>query len=57
MMFRHTLGRPDVAEAIEQGVSVALKAHYLTPDLGGKKTTEEVTKAVSRWVAAGEGVI
>ena len=57
MMFRHTLGRPDVAEAIEQGVSVALEAHYLTPDLGGKKTTEEVTEAVSRWVAAGEGVI
>jgi 3-isopropylmalate dehydrogenase len=57
MMFRHTLGRPDVAGAIEQGVSVALEAHYLTPDLGGKKTTEEVTEAVSRWVAAGEGVI
>jgi 3-isopropylmalate dehydrogenase len=56
MMFRHSLGRPDVAEAIEQGVSVALEAHFLTPDLGGKKTTEEVTKAVSRWVAAGEGV-
>jgi 3-isopropylmalate dehydrogenase len=57
MMFRHALGRPDVAEAIEQGVSVALEAHYLTPDLGGKKTTDEVTKAVSRWVGAGEGVI
>ena len=56
MMFRHSLGRPDVAEAIEQGVSVALEAHFSTPDLGGKKTTEEVTKAVSRWVAAGEGV-
>ena len=56
MMFRHSLGRPDVAEAIEQGVSVALEAHFLTPDLGGKKTTEEVTKAVSKWVAAGEGV-
>src|ERR671910_577438 len=55
MMFRHTLGRPDVAEAIEQGVSVALEAHYLTPDLGGKKTTEEVTKAVGRGVAAGGG--
>ncbi len=57
MMFRHTLGRPDVAGAIEQGVSVALEAHYLTPDMGGKKSTEEVTEAVSRWVAAGEGVI
>jgi 3-isopropylmalate dehydrogenase len=57
MMFRHTLGRPDVAGAIEQGVSVAVEAHYLTPDLGGKKTTQEVTEAVSKWVAAGEGVI
>ena len=56
MMFRHSLGRPDVAEAIEQGVSVALEAHFLTPDIGGTKTTKEVTKAVSRWVAAGEGV-
>ena len=57
MMFRHSLGRPDVAGAIEQGVSVALEAHYLTPDLGGNRTTEEVTEAVSKWVAAGEGVI
>ncbi len=56
MMFRHSLGRPDVAEAIEQGVSVSLEAHYLTADLGGSKTTEEVTRAVSKWVAAGEGV-
>jgi len=56
MMFRYSLGRPDVAYAIEQGVSVALEAHFSTPDLGGKKTTEEVTKAVSKWVAAGEGV-
>jgi 3-isopropylmalate dehydrogenase len=57
MMFRHSLGRPDVAGVIEQGVSVALEAHYLTPDVGGKKTTHEVTEAVSKWVAAGEGVI
>jgi 3-isopropylmalate dehydrogenase len=56
MMFRHSLGRPDVSEAIEQGVSVSLEAHYLTADLGGSKTTEEVTRAVSKWVAAGEGV-
>jgi len=57
MMFRHSLGRSDVAGAIEQGVSVALEARYLTPDLGGDKTTEEVSEAVSKWVAAGEGVI
>jgi len=56
MMFRHSLGRPDVAEAMEQGVSVALEAHFLTADLGGSKSTEEVTRAVSKWVAAGEGV-
>ena len=56
MMFRHALGRPDVAKAIEQGVSVALEAHYMTADLGGTKSTEEVTDAVARWVGAGEGV-
>lgn len=56
MMFRHGLGRPDVAGAIEQGVSTAMEAKYLTGDLGGKKTTEEVTEAVTKWVAAGEGV-
>ena len=56
MMFRHSLGRPDVAEAIEQGVSVALEAHFLTADLGGSKTTEQVAEAVGRWIGAGEGV-
>ncbi len=56
MMFRHSLGRPDVANAIEQGVSMGLETHHLTPDLSGTKTTEEVTKAVSKWIGAGEGV-
>lgn len=56
MMFRHGLGRPDVAGAIEQGVSTAMEAGFLARDLGGEKTTEEITKAVSQWVAAGEGV-
>ena len=56
MMFRHSLGRPDVAEAIDQGVSMGLETHHFTPDLGGTKSTEEVTKAVSKWVGAGEGV-
>ena len=56
MLFRHSLGRPDVAGAIQQGVSVALEAGFRTPDLGGDKNTEEVTRAVSRWTAAGEGV-
>ena len=56
MMFRHSLGRPDVAEAIEQGISVALESGFRTPDLGGSNSTEEVTRAVSKWAAAGEGV-
>jgi 3-isopropylmalate dehydrogenase len=56
MMFRHGLGRPDVAGAIEQGVSTAMEAGFLSGDLGGKKTTQEIAKAVSQWVAAGEGV-
>ncbi len=55
-MFRHSLGRPDVAGAIERGVSVALEAGLRTPDLGGSNSTEEVTRAVSKWAAAGEGV-
>jgi 3-isopropylmalate dehydrogenase len=56
MMFRHSLGRPDVAKSIEGAVSVALEARVLPQDLGGKKTTQEVTDAVARWIGAGEGV-
>lgn len=56
MMFRHSLGRPDVASGIERAVSTALGTGHLTRDLGGDKDTEEVTAAVSKWMAAGEGV-
>ena len=56
MLFRHALGRPDVAIAMQQGVSVALEAGFKTPDIGGNKSTGEVTRAVRRWTAAGEGV-
>jgi 3-isopropylmalate dehydrogenase len=56
LMFRHSLGRPEIAGAIEQGVSAALEAGFRTPDLGGERSTEEVTRAVSSWTAAGEGV-
>jgi 3-isopropylmalate dehydrogenase len=57
MMFRHALGRPDISGGIEQGVSVALEAGFRTRDIGGNKSTGEVMRAVSRWTAAGEGVI
>ncbi|MBV9455798.1 MAG: 3-isopropylmalate dehydrogenase [Rubrobacter sp.] len=56
MLFRHALGRPDVAGAIQQGVSVAVEAGFKTPDIGGSKSTGDVMRAVSRWTAAGEGV-
>ncbi|MCA3749449.1 MAG: 3-isopropylmalate dehydrogenase [Rubrobacter sp.] len=55
MMFRHGLGRPEVAEAIERGVAAAVEAGHLTPDLGGSSSTEEATEAVVRQVAAEEG--
>jgi len=56
MMFRHSFGRPDVAEAIDQGVSTAMEAGFLTADVGGKRGTEEVANAVARWMGAREGV-
>ncbi len=56
MMFRHGLGRPDIAGAIEQGVSTAMEAGFLARDIAGEKSTKEITKAVGQWVAAGEGV-
>ncbi|WP_119066047.1 3-isopropylmalate dehydrogenase [Rubrobacter indicoceani] len=55
MMFRHGLDRPDVSNALERAVSVAMEAGYLTRDLGGDRNTEEVTEAVIRWIGAGEG--
>lgn len=55
MMFRHGLGRPDVSDALERAVSVAIEAGFLTRDLGGDKNTEEVTEAVIKWTGAGEG--
>lgn len=53
MMFRHSLERADVADAIEHGVFAALDENVLTRDLGGDSTTEEATNAVIR-LAAGE---
>lgn len=53
MMFRYALDLPDVAAAIEQGVSGALEAGVLTPDLGGEATTTEATRAVIERLSAG----
>ena len=45
MMLDH-LGLEDEARAVNDAVAGVLKAGALTPDLGGKKTTAEVTSAV-----------
>ncbi len=54
MMFRHSLGRPDIAGAVERSVSTAIEAGYLTPDLGGETNTQEAAEAVRKFIGAGE---
>jgi len=45
MMYTH-LGRPDLEKRITNVVRDCLCADYVTPELGGKLTTEQVTDAV-----------
>ncbi|MCA9837668.1 MAG: isocitrate/isopropylmalate dehydrogenase family protein [Trueperaceae bacterium] len=47
LMLEH-LGEPEVAAAIDQAVNTALSQDTLTPDLGGKATTEEFSNAIIR---------
>ena len=46
MMLRHGLGLEDEAAALESAVDRALDDGLRTPDLGGKATTAEATRAV-----------
>jgi tartrate dehydrogenase/decarboxylase/D-malate dehydrogenase len=47
MMLDH-LGETEAASAIERGIEEVLtKPEYLTPDLGGKATTQTVGKAIA----------
>jgi 3-isopropylmalate dehydrogenase len=46
MMLRHSLGREEVARAIERAVAEAIDAGIVTADLGGKSTTTECGTAV-----------
>lgn len=48
MMMRMSLDLPEAADAIEQAVEATIDAKFLTPDLGGKHTTEDMTKEVMR---------
>jgi homoisocitrate dehydrogenase len=50
MMLRH-LGYEDAASRIERAVdSVLIKGEKVTPDLGGKATTKEVTDAITKLI-------
>jgi 3-isopropylmalate dehydrogenase len=46
MMLRHGLGMEPQAAAIESAVDRALAQGLRTPDLGGRATTAEATRAV-----------
>ena len=52
LMFRHSLGRPDVALAVEAAVDACLAGGVLTADLGGAATTDQAGAAVVAALAA-----
>jgi 3-isopropylmalate dehydrogenase len=47
MMLEYTLGRPDLARAVEAGVTATLR-EVRTPDIGGSARTADFTAAVLR---------
>lgn len=50
MMLRH-MGYEEAALRIEKAVdSVLIKGEKVTPDLGGKATTQEVTDAITKLI-------
>lgn len=46
LMFRHSLGMPETARAVEAAVSEAITAGARTPDIGGTSRTAAVTDEV-----------
>ena len=46
MMFEFSFHQPAVARAIEQAVDRTVQKGVLTPDVGGKATTDQVTEQV-----------
>ena len=50
MMLAH-LGHADAALAVERAIAgVVLRRELLTPDMGGKATTEALGKAIADWI-------
>ena len=54
LMLKHSFDRPDLSDILDRAVVATLDAGLLTPDLGGKSGTAEVTDAVI--AALGESV-
>jgi 3-isopropylmalate dehydrogenase len=54
MMLRHSLGREDAAASIEEAVWGCVAEGYLTPDLGGSSTMENITRAICERITAKE---
>lgn len=46
MMFEHSLGRADLAAGIDAAVAQVVAQGNLTPDLGGRATTPDITSRV-----------
>ncbi len=46
MMLRYSFGMDKEADCIENAVEAALTAGYSTPDIGGDKTTEQMTSKI-----------
>ncbi len=51
LLLRHSLARPDAANAIERAVAQTLVAGWRTPDIGGRDGTEAVAAAVCAAIA------
>ena len=46
LMFEHTFERADLRKRLDEAVSDTLDAGFMTPDIGGHKTSAQVTDAI-----------
>ncbi len=53
-MMMEWLGEQDTARRMEEAVQKSLEAAVLTPDLGGSFRTEDVTRAVKKYLSQSE---
>ena len=46
LMFEHSFAKPDIRQTLDEAVDAALSDGFLTPDIGGKHSTVQVTDAI-----------